>query len=95
MKCNICRAPIFVAVVANTGTKIPVDVEPYTDGEKRSTHVHNILLLDKPYCEIVSTERMYALEKKRHPLYRVHYATCTDKHAWQDPRSVCRDLVQR
>lgn len=95
MTCAICRAPIFLATITVTGTRIPVDLKPYTGGKKGQHHRHNILLLDRPHCEVVTGTRRDQLIDRRHPLYLAHYVTCTDPDAWRRPASVHPDLAQQ
>lgn len=76
-RCKSCRAPIFWARSATTGSRMPIDVAPHPDG--------NVVIVDwsteKPPLPVVRVLGTSADVEV--PRYMPHHATCPDAQEWR------------
>lgn len=67
--CRSCGEPILWAVTS-TGSRIPIDFEPVSDG--------NVQLNENGSCVMAGKGKALT-----GPLRKTHYATCPDAAAWR------------
>lgn len=74
-ECRSCKAPIFWATTSQMGRKVPVDVEPRSDG--------NIIIEGDPSDDNGVAKYIEADNPYTGPRYVSHFATCPQAKTWK------------